>query len=456
MERIITNIFPTSAGMVLACWFYSPLLAQDAVSINQVFSLDYDEHQPILGPEGKLYFTLAFHPQNNSGTNDPGDIWFAAGKREGFEAPERLTQLSTPYYDLLIGFTHPDTILVYHQNLQNQQVIYSYYRSGTGWDRGEAAQLPGFKINGDQFSARLHAEGNMMVMSMDSFGTYGNEDIYISFRQGNGWSRPLNLGSGINSSLQELSPFITADTRTLYFSSNASDGAKRMGVFFSQRMGEGWNQWSSPRPLNLPDMEGFDLYYYLDQSNDRAFFTNTQTSDGYGNILLLGNFVSDPESLPDMSSLAEPGTQPNDSPETDMHEAIFLEKPASKNPSSFDELQTGASMILDKLMFQRGSVTLVESSGLDQLEELAAYLMDHPKTTISVDGHTDNYGSSRLNEQLSLDRAQKVRDILVEKGVEVGQIRVNGWGGTRPIASNRTAKGRAKNRRVEIIVLNKP
>ncbi|WP_439481080.1 OmpA family protein [Cyclobacterium plantarum] len=456
MERRITIITKTCVCLVLAYWFHSPLLAQDAKPVNQIFSLNYDEHQPILGPEGRLYFTMAFHPQNNNGNNDPGDIWFSAGERDGFEAPEHLGQLSTPYYDLLIGFAHPDTMLVYHQNFQNQQVIYSYYRSGAAWERGEAVQIPGFKINGDQFSARLHADGKMMVMSMDSFGTYGNEDIYISFRKENGWSRPLNLGSDINSSLQELSPFLSADTRTLYFSTNASEGVKGMEVYFSKRMGEGWSQWSSPSPVNLPDMEGFDLYYYPDQSNDRAFYTNIQTSDGYGNILLLGSFISGPEDTPDVSAPTEADPEPNDTAEMDNNGASFPERPVSEKQTSFEELETGASMILDKLLFQRSTVVLADSSGLVQLEELAAYLMDHPKTVISVDGHTDNYGSSRLNERLSLDRAQKVRDILVENGVDVEQIRVNGWGGTRPIASNRTARGRAKNRRVEIKVLNKP
>ncbi|WP_163379170.1 OmpA family protein [Cyclobacterium sp. SYSU L10401] len=461
MERKMTYITKASAIMALACWFYLPLPAQDSMAVNQVFSLDYDEHQPIMGPDGKLFFTLAYHPDNQNGINDPGDIWYAAEKTGGFDSPRRLPQLSTPYYDLLIGFIHPDTLLVYHQNLQNRQVIQSYYRTGSEWLRGEAQDLPGFKINGDHFSARLHAGGSLMVMSMDSFGTYGNEDIYVAFRQGKAWSRPLNLGAAINTSQQELSPFLSADTRTLYFSTNARGGEKSMGVYFSQREGEGWNEWSLPRRLNLPAMEGFDLYYFPDPTGERAFFTNTQTSDGYGNILLLGDFKAEAlvaevdEVLPAVVEEAEMPDLSREKDETETETAVQDAEPM-ENRVSFDQLDRGEAVILDQLLFQRGSSILADSAGMAQLEDLATYLLSRPETVISVDGHTDNYGSARLNERLSLERAQMIRDFLVEKGVDFEQIRVNGWGGRRPIATNRNAAGREKNRRVEINVLNQP
>lgn len=164
-------------------------------SVRYAVSMAYDEQLPLIGADRNLYFSLAFHPENNGGTKDPGDIWFASEEEDAFNISAPLTSLNTPYFDLLIGFLHPDTVLVFHQNLNNRQVMQGYHRSGDRWERGQEHLMPGFRSTAQHFSARLHADGNLMILSMESFGTYGNEDIYISFRQDNTtWSRPQNLG----------------------------------------------------------------------------------------------------------------------------------------------------------------------------------------------------------------------------------------------------------------------
>ncbi|SHN31613.1 Outer membrane protein OmpA [Cyclobacterium lianum] len=446
-----------SVILALACCYALPLPAQvDVSKVHQVFSLDYDEQQPLIGPDGRLFFSLAYHPQNNGGEEDPGDIWVGEEKADSFGTPVRIPELSTPHHDLLIGFIHPDTLLVYHQNFQNQQAVYSYFRAGSEWQRGEAQVFPGFKVNGSRFSARLDASGSIMILSMDSFGSYGNEDIYVSFRQGNSWSRPLNLGSGINTAMQELSPFLSADGRRLYYSTNAGGGSKPMAVYFSRRIGAGWRQWSTPSRLDLAPMEGFDLFYTPDPANDRAFFTNTHTSDGYGEILMLGEFKPEAIIEPGIAPLSQPPGEADTAGER-VPEIAATTEPAEAAPeirTSFEALNAGGSVILDRLLFRRGSTALADSSGMAQLEDLAAFLSARPETHISVEGHTDNYGSARLNERLSLDRARKVRELLLDMGVAEDKIRVNGWGGSRPIAPNNTAGGRAKNRRVEIKVLD--
>jgi len=71
-------------------------------------------------------------------------------------------------------------------------------------------------------------------------------------------------------------------------------------------------------------------------------------------------------------------------------------------------------------------------------------------TRVTVDGHTDNIGSNAYNQKLSEARARSVRDYLVSKGVSSSQLVVRGYGESRPIASNSTDAGRAKNRRVEL------
>ena len=72
---------------------------------------------------------------------------------------------------------------------------------------------------------------------------------------------------------------------------------------------------------------------------------------------------------------------------------------------------------------------------------------------VKVTGHTDNVGSAAYNEKLSLKRAEAVRDYLVSLGVDAGKLEVRGEGMDKPIADNKTAEGRAKNRRVEVEVI---
>jgi outer membrane protein OmpA-like peptidoglycan-associated protein len=73
-----------------------------------------------------------------------------------------------------------------------------------------------------------------------------------------------------------------------------------------------------------------------------------------------------------------------------------------------------------------------------------------------VEGHTDSQGSVDFNQNLSLQRAQSVRDYLVSRGIAADRISANGLGSTRPIAPNNNPEGRANNRRVEIIVQPAP
>lgn len=84
------------------------------------------------------------------------------------------------------------------------------------------------------------------------------------------------------------------------------------------------------------------------------------------------------------------------------------------------------------------------------LEPFAGSLSGDPMTRVSVIGHTDSTGSDAINNPLSLDRAQSVRDYLVARGVAPQQIETYGRGDKEPIADNVSESGRARNRRVEI------
>jgi OmpA-OmpF porin, OOP family len=88
------------------------------------------------------------------------------------------------------------------------------------------------------------------------------------------------------------------------------------------------------------------------------------------------------------------------------------------------------------------------------LDQVVQVLNDFPKMRISVEGHTDSVGTEVSNLRLSQQRAEAVRDYLMAKGIGPARLDATGFGPTRPVASNKTAKGRAQNRRTEFRIVS--
>lgn len=106
----------------------------------------------------------------------------------------------------------------------------------------------------------------------------------------------------------------------------------------------------------------------------------------------------------------------------------------------------------DGVTFDVGSATL-KPEFRATLDKVAASLIQYPNSLIDVYGHTDSTGSDAFNQTLSENRARTVAGYLASKGVPAARVRSQGFGETMPVASNDTAEGRAKNRRVEIKIV---
>jgi outer membrane protein OmpA-like peptidoglycan-associated protein len=104
------------------------------------------------------------------------------------------------------------------------------------------------------------------------------------------------------------------------------------------------------------------------------------------------------------------------------------------------------------VLFASGQSELLASAQAKLSEVSDALTRQNPDAAIVVEGHTDSQGKPDFNVELSTKRAQSVRDYLASHGVASDRIRAVGVGFSRPIADNKTAEGRANNRRVEIIV----
>ena len=104
------------------------------------------------------------------------------------------------------------------------------------------------------------------------------------------------------------------------------------------------------------------------------------------------------------------------------------------------------------ILFATNSSTLTSTSQTS-LRNFAANLKVNDQTDLLIIGHTDNTGSDRINDPLSLNRASSVRSFLAGQGVSSNRMRVEGKGSREPVADNSTAAGRKENRRVEVYIL---
>jgi outer membrane protein OmpA-like peptidoglycan-associated protein len=124
-----------------------------------------------------------------------------------------------------------------------------------------------------------------------------------------------------------------------------------------------------------------------------------------------------------------------------------------KNPFVVDiQHMPAKSFILEDCNFETGKADLKEES-FKVIDELVAYLNRKDDERIELGGHTDNVGNAKSNQVLSEARANTVRNYLISKGIDPGRVTAKGYGMSKPIASNKTAAGKAQNRRTEVTIL---
>ncbi|MDQ1264978.1 MAG: hypothetical protein QG635_128 [Bacteroidota bacterium] len=116
-------------------------------------------------------------------------------------------------------------------------------------------------------------------------------------------------------------------------------------------------------------------------------------------------------------------------------------------------IELGRKLIIENLLYKTGSYDLPDS--VPELEIMLQFMKSRTKVSILVEGHTDNIGSNRLNDNLSLQRAESVKRYLVKKGILSSRIKTVGFGKRKPLASNDTEFGRQLNRRTEIVIIAK-
>ena len=515
----------------------------------------FDELDPVFTPDGNtMYFTRSRHPENMGGRNDAGDIWMSTKDESGnwtaaINAGDRLNNV---YYNAVAGFS-PDgeTIFLHHHYFKkglrpSTQGLSVAKKTSDGWGTPTKLNIENFLNESQHQSGCLSADGKVMLLSLNSFGSYGYEDLYVSFLNANGtWTTPKNLGGTINTAHQEMTPYISDDNTTLYFASSGHNSKGSRDIFSARRLDNSWRLWSEPENVSEINSEGIELSFLVNTHDQYAYFISTQNSDGYGDInrikvnpafqpvdttSLAGNDLIEPDTVIIISQnnpvveekpvvedesvtgeaasesiqvsgvvysgrdnqllnarvnlipvVEEEGYSPlsvkveNGKYNFELDRGIAYRLRASAEGYLTEEikidessaaagvinhdfvlapLEKGATFQLNNVLFERGTSSLVDSS-FQELDKVVEMMLENPALKIEIGGHTDNQGDARLNLKLSEQRVETVIDYLQEKGVEKRRMVGKGYGGSKPIASNRSEITRKLNRRVEFTVLEK-
>ena len=366
-----------------------------------------------------------------------------------------------------------------------------------GWSKPEAIEIEGYDNHGTDVSMTMSLDGQIIIYAMKRPDTRGSSDLYISFKKGeNAWGKPINMGSDLNSHSKEYSPFLSPDGRTLFFASDRHTSSGGSDIFMATRKDDSWTNWSVPRkfvnPINSPADESQP---YFHSPTGYLYFTSNRdgSSDIFrvklspavpiavnikGNIIngntgeILSGNVAVKGSLMDVENIYAchngnfrltvpkgqeillnaqvPGYISEPKAITFKSEYVYF-KDYQVDLYVFP-LEPGMKIETDPIFFKQSSPVVLESS-YPALDKLAKYLTDHPSIYIRVEGHTDNQGDHASLEQLSFNRAGAIKDYLVyERFINPVRIETMGFGPDRPLNGNRTAKERAQNRRVEVII----
>lgn len=337
---------------------------------------------------------------------------------------------------------------------------------------------------------------------------WGNTDIFVCIRTPDGWSKPINLGSKINTPFAERTPFLSSDGKTLYFASDGHPGLGRLDIYRSERINpNSWTEWTTPENLGKEVNSGDDDWGYRESFvGDSAFFASRNRADGFGGLDIYSAKLAPPPPRYSLvvGSIRDYYNQPlvadlrfmdaTDDPlfirsKTDSsgmfsvtlprgRDYIWIGKregyyPTTRNfrikNADADSIITGLNMTLmpmhdsperdtavlhiENILFEYNSVA-VRPHYVNQLQQIVDYLQNQPVLNIEVTGHTDSEGAAEYNQILSRRRAEAVRKFLVQLGCHPQRIKVTGLGFGKPLGNNDTEEGRALNRRVEIRLTN--
>ncbi len=491
-------------------------------SLDKNVNSDYSELNPLLSPDGKtLYFSRKNHPQNVGGSKDREDIWFSELDSSGhwqiarnmgsnFNNPEpnfiNSIQSVTPdgrTAIMLLGNKYPE-------KGKGKMLAGVSISSNVGgnWSKPVAITITNDYNFNEKANYFLTNNRKTLILSVEREDSFGDRDLYVSFMQEDSvWSAPLNLGDVINTANEESAPFLAADDKTLYFSSNGFSGYGSTDIYASRRLDDTWTKWSDPENLG-PEINSplEDLFFNIPASSEYAYYsrgvsaTNTdiyrvklpilRSPDPW--VIVKGKIIDRTtgkpmgakiiyERLPDGKELgiaqsnpetgeyeirlpaghlygirAEAAGRISENQNLDLrsinNDQVITNKDFTLDNIQVSSVEANASLVLNNIFFDFDKAILKPES-FPELNRIITVMKEKSGMQINITGHTDAMGPEKYNLTLSEKRAKSVVSYLTDKGVEQNRISVLFFGESKPIATNDSVDGRKRNRRVEFTIL---
>lgn len=204
---------------------------------------------------------------------------------------------------------------------------------------------------------------------------------------------------------------------------------------------------------SCPDVPGIAEFFGCpDRDGDKIIDMRDSCQDIAGLLVYFGCPDTDGDSIPDPVDRCPlvPGLRElNGCPEEIKVASVPLApKPVELTAEEKEIINT----VFKNLQFETGKA-IIRPVSFPSLDALADLLVRKPEFKLTIAGHTDNVGGAAMNLSLSKKRAKAAKDYLVKKGVDATRITDNGYGLTKPVSTNKTAEGRAQNRRVEFTIV---
>jgi OmpA-OmpF porin, OOP family len=447
-----------------------------SVPLSDTLNSDSEESLPFYSPQDStLFFVRTLHPQNTGGTLSGQDIWYSKRDTAGnwTKPTNDIPNLNNEGNNAVVGLSESgNTIYLlndYSEGNQQQPGLSLSFSRDNNWRLPNSIFIPGLSDKqGIFYSLYMLPTEDVVLISAQMDNSLGQEDLYVSTKDPltNEWSAPIHLGPTVNTGGFEISPYLTADKTTLFFSSNGHPGYGNADIFVTQRMDTSWTRWTKPE--NLGDQinsVGFDAYFTTNEDREVFFVSNRR---GTSADIFTSRIITEEERELELAQRIQGGgrgaellggnNQTSLDPETqaliDETRALLEEfntmrdgeSPVIRNPSSTSDAPT---FISKRVLFNLNASS-IRSSFTTRLDEVVSTLNENPQLKVEIVGHADDTGGKDYNLKLSIDRAVAVKQYLIRNGISERRIITYGKGSTQPLSDNQTPEAQQRNRRVEI------
>lgn len=250
------------------------------ILIGKEINSESEEISPLISPDGKsLYFVRAFDSKNVGGQVGGMDIWLSTRNQNGqWQTATHEERWNNKENNAVIGI-HKDGKTFYLLNSYKNKDGIAFSKPFNGrWTTPQLIPIKGIGKN-NLVGFYMNPSFNILLMSKNDKDSYGQEDLYVSIKDSlERWSEPLNLGPTVNTSGFEISPFLSPDGKKLYFSSSGHEGYGDADIFVTERLYNSWNVWSKPKNLGAGiNSEKFDAYFSM-YHDSLCFFSSNRNS----------------------------------------------------------------------------------------------------------------------------------------------------------------------------------